>query len=103
MAENDRIKVTCPNCLEEFYVVRNTRRCPNCEINLREDVVELFAKLDTNLANNKIFQGSKKTKKVGESMKEKGSCLENFGCTLMLLPITFICLLFLLSMCGASL
>lgn len=96
MKENEHVEVSCPHCANKITINRNTSYCPQCSMDISENVDTLFLKLDG--INNKTT----KVKNAGDSMKSVGKEAEHWGCTIFLLPITFFCLLFLLSMCGAS-
>lgn len=62
--ENERIKITCPNCKESIYLTFNTKRCPKCGFEYTEGGVKnIFYNLESARANNNLYQTGKKWKK----------------------------------------
>lgn len=95
MNDGGNIDVTCPRCANTIVINRNTLYCPRCSEDISKNVVELYSKLD------EIDNKTKPAKNAGKALKSVGEEAQHWGCTIFMLPITFICLLFILAMCSA--
>lgn len=99
--ENEKIKITCPNCKKQIYLTFNTKECPKCGFKYDDEAVKnIFYKLESERANSKLIQIGKKMEKSGAQMEKAGDAMNSLGNSMMgcgcLLVVLFIIVLLIL-------
>lgn len=91
--KNEKLEVECPNCRKKIVLTFNTTSCPKCGINYESEAVhKVFYDYESNLANSKNYQFADKAGKAADSVVKAGSCIEQLGCIIFLLPLALFCL-----------
>lgn len=97
--EKVRLNTKCPHCKEDIVLTFNTTKCPKCHQPYdSEEVKTAFYEYESQVVNSNAYKAGETGEKIGQGLQDVGSCLQNCGCIIMLLPIVLLILYLFFSM-----